>query len=85
MSNSPTSVRLDKELAAKLATLSAATDRSKTWHIEQAVRRYVEDEIQFLEAVDEGLRDLETGNVVDHAVIVQEARHRRERRATGTP
>ena len=42
MATHPTSVRLDDDLAGKLATLSAATDRPKTWHIEQAIRRYVD-------------------------------------------
>jgi predicted transcriptional regulator len=68
-----------------LATLSAATDRPKTWHIEQAIRRYLDAELQFLEAVEEGLRDLEAGDVVDHAVVVEDVRRRRERRAAGAP
>lgn len=83
MAPRPTSVRFDDDLTDKLATLAAATDRPKTWHIEQAVRRYVATELEFLAAVEEGVRDLEAGNVVDHAVVVEEARQRRADRSAG--
>lgn len=83
MTTKPTSVRLDDELVGKLAALASATDRPKTWHIEQAIRRYVDSELEFLEAVEEGLRDLEMGNVVDHATVADEVRRQRARRAAG--
>ena len=72
----PTSVRLDEETIARLMALAAATDRPRTWHIEEALRRYLDEELQFLAAVDEGVRDLEGGAVVDHAVVVEETRRR---------
>ena len=83
MATRPTSIRLDDDLIDKLATLAAATDRPRSWHIEQAVRRYVETELEFLAAIEDGIRDLETGTVADHAVVVEEARQRRVDRAAG--
>jgi predicted transcriptional regulator len=81
----PISLRLDDQLAGQLATIAALTDRPKTWHIEQALRDYLARETEFLEAVDAGIRAEEAGDMVDHAVILEDMRARRERRKAATP
>jgi predicted transcriptional regulator len=80
----PISLRLDDQLAGQLATIAALTDRPKTWHIEQALRDYLARETEFLEAVDAGIRAEEAGDMVDHAVILEDMRERRERRKAAT-
>ena len=80
----PISLRLDDQLAGQLATIAALTDRPKTWHIEQALRDYLARETAFLEAVDVGIRAEEAGDMVDHAVILEDMRERRERRKAAT-
>ncbi|MDQ2998834.1 MAG: ribbon-helix-helix protein, CopG family [Chloroflexota bacterium] len=80
----PISLRLDDQLAGQLATIAALTDRPKTWHIEQALRDYLARETEFLEAVDAGIRAEEAGDMVDHAVILEDMRARRERRNAAT-
>ncbi len=80
----PISLRLDDQLAGQLATIAALTDRPKTWHIEQALRDYLARETEFLEAVDVGIRAEEAGDMVDHAVILEDMRKRRERRKAAT-
>ena len=80
----PISLRLDDQLAGQLATIAALTDRPKTWHIEQALRDYLARETAFLEAVDAGIRAEEAGDMVDHAVILEDMRARRERRTAAT-
>jgi len=69
---SPTSVRLDEELAGQLDRLATLTERSKTWHIERALRAYIGQEMEFLEAVEEGIRAAEAGDVVSHEDVVAE-------------
>ena len=80
----PISLRLDDQLAGQLATIAALTDRPKTWHIEQALRDYLARETEFLEAVDVGIRAEEAGDMVDHSVILEDMRERRERRKAAT-
>ena len=80
----PISLRLDDQLAGQLATIAALTDRPKTWHIEQALRDYLARETEFLEAVDAGIRAEEAGDMVDHAVILEDMRARRARRKAAT-
>ena len=74
----PTSIRLDEELAGQLDILATLTDRPKTWHIEQALRAYIAREMEFLEAVEEGIRADDAGDVVSHAEVEAiMAEHRR--------
>jgi predicted transcriptional regulator len=70
----PTSVRLDDELARKLDTLAAATDRPKVWLIEQAVRRYVEEQSWQIQAISEALAEYDSGasELVPHERVMQE-------------
>lgn len=74
-----TSIRLDDETALRLDTLAASLDRPRTWVIEQAIVRYLDAEAQFLEAVEEGIRAAEAGDVVDHEVIIADMEEFRQR------
>jgi len=56
-----TSVRLSDELAARLARLAELEDRSKSWIIEQAVARYVDEELPEVVAVAEALEEYRKG------------------------
>lgn len=68
----PMSVRLDEQLAGQLTTLATLTDRPKTWLVEQALRDYIAREMQFLDAVEEGIRAEAAGELVEHAEAVAE-------------
>jgi predicted transcriptional regulator len=73
------SARIPQELSEELTSLAQALRRNRSWVIEEALRGYIASEKQFLEAVDEGLRDLEAGDVVDHTEAVEMMRERRQR------
>lgn len=61
--------RVDAELDADLE-LAAATGRTKSRLISEALRSYVATEQQFLNAIKEGKKALREGKVVDHATVV---------------
>ena len=46
--------------------------RNRSWVIAEAIRRYIELDRQFLEAVKDGLRACEAGDVVSHEVVMKE-------------
>lgn len=73
------SARIPQELSEELTSLAQALKRNRSWVIEEALRGYIASEKQFLDAVEEGLRDLEAGDVVDHAEVVEMMRERRQR------
>ena len=53
--------RIDADLDCELERLAAATGRSKSWLISDALRSYVANEQQFLAAVQEGKQALRDG------------------------
>lgn len=68
-----TSMRIDDDVAAKLDQLAASTDRPKTWLIDQALRRYVEEESWQVQAIQEALNDYRSGNaeLVPHEQVME--------------
>jgi predicted transcriptional regulator len=62
--------RVDADLDGELARLAAATGRSKSWLINEALRSYVANEQQFLAAVEEGTQALRDGKALDHETVV---------------
>jgi len=54
--------RIDEETHGKLDNLAKAVDRSRSWLVADAVRRYVEEESWQVAAVEEGVRQADAGN-----------------------
>lgn len=62
--------RVDADLDGELERLAAATGRSKSWLITEALRSYVANERHFLAAVEEGKQALREGKTLDHETVV---------------
>lgn len=60
------SFRLDARKLAKLEQLADATDRPRSWHIEQALDSYLETQSWQLAHIDAGIESLNAGDTVDH-------------------
>jgi predicted transcriptional regulator len=56
-----TSIRLSDELASQLDQLAASLDRSRSWLIEQAIARYVDEEAWQVAAIKEALTEYQEG------------------------
>jgi predicted transcriptional regulator len=68
--------RISEQLDRDLAKLAAATGRSKSWLVADALKSYVDSEKAFVEAVEEGIKAYEEGRVVDHEEVVAELERR---------
>ena len=68
----PTTIRLDETLIREMEALAAATERSRAWHIEQAIRRYLAEEAWQVQAVSDALRAYHAGaiNLVPHDEVM---------------
>lgn len=62
--------RISEDLNRDLARLAAATGRSKSWLVADALTSYVQSERAFIEAVEEGIEAYEEDRVVDHEAVV---------------
>ena len=72
-------VRIDQTLNRRLEALARATKRSKSYLAAEALQSYVESEADFVAAVQEGLSDLDAGNVVGHETVVADFKRRKRR------
>jgi predicted transcriptional regulator len=61
------SLRLPSELARRLETVAATTDRTRTYIATRAIEEYVESEEETLAKIREGLVAADAGETVSHA------------------
>ena len=54
--------RIDEETQSRLDQLAKATDRSSSWLVADAIRRYVEEEGWQVAAIEEGVRQADAGD-----------------------
>ncbi|UZR27133.1 CopG family ribbon-helix-helix protein [Methylococcus mesophilus] len=66
MADTSITIRTDSELAAKVAALAAAMDRSRNWVIEDALRHYVEAQAWQIEGIEQAKASLDRGEGIPH-------------------
>ncbi len=64
-------LKLSPEASRNLTGLAERTGRSADALLEEAIERYLADELRQLEDLEEGLADIEAGRVVDHEVVAE--------------
>jgi predicted transcriptional regulator len=71
------STRVTEQMAEQMDRLSEQLGRSRSWLLHEALQAYLASELEFIDAVQEGLNDLAQGNVVDHEQVVADWSGRR--------
>ena len=61
--------RIDEATQNRLDQLAKATDRSKSWLVADAIRRYVDEESWQIAAIEEGVRQADAGNFATDAEV----------------
>ncbi len=64
MASEQFSMRLSKDTKDKLEELAKATGRSKAYLANQALDKYLDYETWYVQAVQEGIREVENGDVI---------------------
>ncbi|SBW10497.1 conserved hypothetical protein [uncultured delta proteobacterium] len=54
--------RIDEDTQKRLEHLATATQRSRSWLVSEAVRRYVDEEGWQIAAIEEGVRQADAGD-----------------------
>ena len=65
------SVRLSNDIARRLANLVAATERSKSYLAEQALEEFIAHQEWQVKAIQQGVRQANTGKLVEHRKAIQ--------------
>jgi len=60
------SFRTSTEKVRHLERLAGATDRPRSWHLEQALDAYLEDQTWQIAHIEEGLADADAGRTLPH-------------------
>jgi predicted transcriptional regulator len=66
------SASIPEELSQQLSVLARALRRNRSGVIAEAIRAYVASEKQFVEAVEEGIRADDAGDVVPHEEVMRQ-------------
>jgi predicted transcriptional regulator len=69
--------RIGEQLDQDLRTLAAATGRSKSCLVAEALKSYVKAEKEFIEAVEQGIEAANEGRLVDQDAVGDELERRR--------
>ena len=72
----PITVRIDKAKVAELDALAKATERSRAWHVEQALAAYLDLQAWQIEQIKTGLAQLEAGEGIPQEEIEAEFERR---------
>jgi predicted transcriptional regulator len=72
------STRVTEETAAKIDRLSEQLGRNRAWVLHEALQVYIAAELEFIDAVQDGLNDLAQGHVVNHDEVVADWSRRRD-------
>lgn len=72
MPNTTITIRTNPELAAKIAAIASAMERSRNWVIEEALKQYVEAQKWQIEGIQAAMASLDKGEGVPHEQVMAE-------------
>ncbi|MFZ0791946.1 MAG: ribbon-helix-helix protein, CopG family [Chromatiaceae bacterium] len=72
MAETSITIRADAELAAQVAALAAAMDRSRNWVIEAALRASVQVQAWQIEGIKNAMASLDNGEGIPHDQLMAE-------------
>ena len=64
-----TSVRIDEATIERIDGLAGTLNRSRSWVVKQVIARFLEYEEWFVQEVQEGLKEVERGEVATAAQV----------------
>lgn len=68
--------RIESDLSDRLNRLASVQGRSKSWVVGKALKAYLDAELAFVEAVEDGLVDMHEGRTISHEEVVARFRSR---------
>ncbi|MFB1486305.1 MULTISPECIES: CopG family ribbon-helix-helix protein [unclassified Thiocapsa] len=72
MAGSTITVRTDPEVAAQIAFLAEAMDRSRNWVIEEALKQYIQAQSWQLEGIKQAQASLDRGEGIPFEAVMEE-------------
>ena len=73
------SFRTDSRKVEELDSLAAAQDRDRSYLLNEAIDYYLDLQRYHIEAIKEGIRDADAGNLVPHEAVFDEVKKLRRK------
>jgi len=70
MKTSVLTIRIDEDIKERLNKLAEATNRTKSFIVAEAIRSFLGLNEWHIQAIHEGIRDAEQGQLVEHERVV---------------
>ena len=67
----PLSLRISEDKARRIEALAKATDRPKSWLLEQALDAYLESQAWQVARIERGLSEVRRGQAVAHGAVAE--------------
>ena len=67
----PLSLRISADKARRIEALAKATDRPKSWLLEQALDAYLESQARQVARIERGLTEVRRGEPVAHGAVAE--------------
>ncbi len=64
-----TTIRIDDSKMGRVDGLAKALSRTRSWVINQAIDRFLDYEEWFVKEVNDGLKEIERGEIATHAEV----------------
>ena len=71
MRSVPLSLRISEDKARRIEALAKATDRPKSWLLEQALDAYLESQAWQVARIERGLSEVRRGQAVAHGAVAE--------------
>jgi len=78
-------VRLEPELKERLERLAEATQRTKSFLLTEALRAYLDHHAWQVEAIEQGVRQADQGDVILHGQVRRKWEQRRDQASRADP
>jgi predicted transcriptional regulator len=65
-------IRLPDKMGSVLDTLSEKTDRPRSYHLKQALSRYLETEADIIMGIENALHEVKAGQTIPHDDVMAE-------------
>ena len=72
MASSTITIRTDPEVAEQITTLAKAMERSRKWVIEEALKRYIQEQAWQVEGIRDAMAALDRGEGITHDDVMAE-------------
>ncbi len=72
MASSTITIRTDPEVAEQITMLAKAMERSRNWVIEEALKRYIQEQAWQVEGIRDAMAALDRGEGITHDDVMAE-------------